>query len=461
MGVSVGPNLAAASNLTCCVDTGNAKSSKGQRSLINWNNWVAGSGGVSGYGQNGGTNENERVSATDPWGNTRLVWESRPSGNGDADGGWNTDWFNIDNTKLYRYSVWVRRTSSTSGGTFYLGLYANGDGSRRMDNNTVEGNAYWECTGTGNLTQNQWYLWVGHVYPANTSETGRHPNTGYYTTTSGRVAGIGGCNIGSGDVKWSLNSTQGIHRTYHYYCGDSTTRLQWYQPRVDLVDGTEPSIQDLLNNAGNTLYDLSTTKLNFTASTPTYVSTTSLNSGASGGWTTATTSILNNDVHTVLFWWKLNTTAAYGANGYSGSWDQIFRSANGGSDRSPGVWRYPSERKLHWRYDPGNSDADFSTDTTGTYAVGGTPFAIDTWYYVGVSKNGATATVYVNGVKLGTRSVSNPKTSGNAAILLLPDNAGIHPVNLSSMGPVQIYDKVLTDAEVAQNWLANKSRFGY
>jgi hypothetical protein len=256
MSTFVGPPLAK-DGLVMYVDASNAKSIKGKRSLIIWDNWTLGSGGATGYGQNGSTVENERVSGTDPWGNTNVVWETRPTGTADADGGWNTDWFNIDRSKLYRFSVWVKRTSSTTGGTFYLGMYANGDGSRRMDNNAVEGNAYWECSGTSRFNQNQWYLVVGHVYPSNTTNTGQHPDTGIYTTTGGKVMGINACNIGSGDIKWSNNSTQGIHRTYHYYCGDNTTRLQFFQPRVDLCDGNEPNITDLLNNAGSTWFDMS------------------------------------------------------------------------------------------------------------------------------------------------------------------------------------------------------------
>lgn len=215
-------------------------------SIINMNTWTLGSGGAPGFNQNGLTAENERINATDPWGMGNIVWETRCSGDYEADGGWNTDWFNIDRNSLYRFSVWVKRTSSTGDGTFYLGLYANGEGPRRMDNNGIETNPYWDCRSTSALTKDQWYLVVGHCYPSNTTFTGRHPNTGYYTTTGGRVADVNGCNIGSGDLKWGTNSTQGIHRTYHFYSRDNTTRLQFFQPRVDKVDGTEPSINTLL-----------------------------------------------------------------------------------------------------------------------------------------------------------------------------------------------------------------------
>lgn len=216
--------------------------------ILNPYDWTTGSGGFSGFGQNGNTGENERVVGTDPWGNSVVVWESRPSGDGNADGGWNTDWFSVDEKKLYRFSVWVKRTSSSSGGTSYLGLYGSPNAVIRIDNGSQEGNPYWECTGTGAYTQDVWYLLVGHCFPSDyAGGVTRHPDSGRYIT-SGRNGDINFCNIGN-DVKWYPGTTSGLHRTYHYYCGDSTTRLQWFDPRVDVCDGTEPSISDLL--AGN------------------------------------------------------------------------------------------------------------------------------------------------------------------------------------------------------------------
>jgi hypothetical protein len=208
--------------------------------------WSLGSGGATTFSQNGSTSENERVNGTDPWGNSAIVWESRPTGTADADGGWNTDWFGIDEFSLYRFSVWVKRTSSSGGGTSYLGLYGSPNAVVRNDNGSQEGNPYWECSGTSNYTQNTWYLLVGHCFPSNYNGATKHPDSGRYTT-SGRDGDLNYCNIG-GDVKWYPGTTQTLHRTYHYYCGDSTTRLQWYNPRIDKCDGSEPTISDLLNN---------------------------------------------------------------------------------------------------------------------------------------------------------------------------------------------------------------------
>lgn len=256
MAVSAGPNVVT-NGLILDLDIDNRKSylRRINTSLLNTNAWAVGqTDGVGTFYANGSTGENARISGTDPWGNTSTIWETRASGNGNDDGGWNTEVFTIDRSKLYRFSVWVRRTSSSSGGTFYLGTNSDG-GVYSTQDGAVKGNPYWECTGTGSLTQNQWYLVCGHIYPSNTTYTGNHPDTGYYLPGSvTKVSNVGFCNIVS-DLKWGPTSTWGQHRCYHYYCGDSTTRLNFADPRVDLCDGSEPSISDLVNKGATMLID--------------------------------------------------------------------------------------------------------------------------------------------------------------------------------------------------------------
>ena len=221
--------------------------------------WTTGAGSFSGFGQNGNTGENQRVTDTDPWGGQSIVWETRASGDGGADGGWNADSISIDNTKLYRFSVWVRRTSSTGGGTFYLGTAGGGQCVLGVNNNTEQCNPYWHCGSPGSLTQNQWYLVTGHVFPYTYTSTDAHPDTGFWVTgqpTGTKALSINQCNLGS-DAKWGPSTTSTYHRTYHYYCGDSTTRLQFFRPRIDLCDGSQPTVQALLENKQNSLKSLS------------------------------------------------------------------------------------------------------------------------------------------------------------------------------------------------------------
>jgi hypothetical protein len=184
-----------------------------------------------------------------------------------------------------------------------------------------------------------------------------------------------------------------------------------------------------------------------------YISSLGVTSGAS--FSTTATGILNNDLHSIFFMIKFNSSGTY-PNGTTGGWEKIFSYNAGGSDRSPSVWRYPSNRLIHWRYDPSNTGVDISSTFASDYFVSGTEFVLNTWYYVGVTKNGATATAYVNGTTVGSNTVSNPKTAGTAAVII---NEGYtNPLN--NVNFLTVYNRVLTSSEVLQNYNALKSRFG-
>lgn len=258
MSVHSGPKLVT-DGLILNLDISNRRSymRSVETSLINTTTWAVGqTDGVGSYSANGTTGENARVLDIDPWGNSSTVWETRASGNGNDDGGWNTAYFTIDKSKLYRFSVWVRRTSVTSSGTFYLGTNSNG-GVFSTSDSLEKGNPYWECSGTSSLVQNQWYLLCGFIYPSTTTYTGNHPDSGYYLPGSAtKVRNLNYCNIVS-DLKWGPTSTNVQHRCYHYYCGDSTTRLQFADPRIDLCEGNEPSINELVTNGATMIMDTS------------------------------------------------------------------------------------------------------------------------------------------------------------------------------------------------------------
>ncbi len=197
-----------------------------------------------------------------------------------------------------------------------------------------------------------------------------------------------------------------------------------------------------------TWFDVSGNNLHATGASG--LSATGLASGVA--WNTPTTSLLNTDTHSIFFTIRLNSTGTY-PNGTSGSWDQIFGYPAGGTDRTPGVWRYPTQRYIHWRYDPANSGNDFGQTSLGS---AGTEFALNTWFYIGQTKNGATSTAYVNGVSLGTGTVSSPKTRGSAVIQLFP----AYTATLAQLGCVHVYNNVLTAAQVEQNFNAIRRNYG-
>ena len=431
MGVFAGPDISEG-GLVLALDVGNKKTFA--NSVINSTSWSLGSGSATGYNQNGATVENERVTGTDPFGKSATVWETRPQGNNADDGGWNSDWHNIDNTKLHRFSVWVKRTTDTSGGTFYLGLYGNASGIRRTDNNTVEGNPYWDCRGTGGFAKDIWYLVVGHCYPYNTTYTGQHPETGIYTVASGttKVASINACNIGA-DVKWAGSDvTQTIHRCYHYYCGDNTTRLQLFDPRIDVIDGTEPTIANLLSGfTANRLTDLIGTNNGTLTNGPTYNS-------ANGGsivfdgvddYVNCGTPSIGTGKITVNAWVKINAGSLFQhiVDSSSNSWHLAIL-----GDNRPYFWN------------------------SSVYHQASPILTVGQWYML-TGVQGTTLDIYINGV-LGQSIATDVNVTTNTMNLGRFQGYG-RQLN-GNIAQVSIYNRALTPQEIQQNFIATRSRFG-
>ncbi|MFH0845891.1 MAG: LamG domain-containing protein [Patescibacteria group bacterium] len=214
--------------------------------IINYRTWKEGqTGSVGIFGQNGSTSENYRIIDTDPWGRPAVVWEARADAVSGADGGWNTSNFAIDQTKMYRFSTWIRRTV-LGNGTYYMGVYGKNSagtniGVLNRSNGAVNTNPYFRATsGTEILSTSSWFLLVAHVWPEGSGTGSVYTDTGLYNTSGNKIAT-------PIDFVWQGGTSLGIHRTYLYYSTNTDTRQQWIYPRVDIIDGTEPSIQDLLD----------------------------------------------------------------------------------------------------------------------------------------------------------------------------------------------------------------------
>ena len=102
---------------------------------------------------------------------------------------------------------------------------------------TVNTNPYFYVTSMSSLPQGVWCLVVAYLAPIN--YTGSEPGyTGIYRLDTGdRLVG---------QTLFRHYSTTQTIRTYMYYAGDGLTKCDWYAPRLHLVDGTEPSITQLM-----------------------------------------------------------------------------------------------------------------------------------------------------------------------------------------------------------------------
>ena len=211
--------------------------------LLDSTTWVFGSTSApTGFSQKStsSTGSNYIESNTLPDGTQGLVWVAKAgtgTGATNPEGGWDTNVFNIDHTKMYRFSVWIRLAGSGSTGNYYLGP---GDSTVRAIGGAVDNNPYFMATFRNTLEVGIWYLVLGYVYPSGYAGTQFNLGGTYRATDGVKIAA-------GTDFRWVVNQTQSWHRSYQYYTNSSSSFQLFWNPRVDLVDGTEPSLAELLS----------------------------------------------------------------------------------------------------------------------------------------------------------------------------------------------------------------------
>lgn len=441
----IGSNISK-NGLVLCLDAGNKKSTRGSRSLTKWDSWTTGSGSTTGYSYNGLESENIREIGINPFGNNDIVWTTKPSGDSGGDGGWNSTNFNIDNTKLYRFSVWVKRVSDSTNGNFYLGLNTNGTGDvYDLSDNSSETNPYFEYRSISIFNKNTWYLVVGHCFP-NDYVGNRHSESGIYTIANGKIDNTNG-NIT--DCKFPNNATNIMQRVYHYYSLDSSSSLQFYQPRVDLCDGTQPSISDILHDVGNKWFDLSNNgNYAYLMNSPTFS-----NGSIQFRSSRSQHAYVNIDEGV------LKSTNLYG----SWSIETVFKSISAPTSSESfivgkigchgGIYIYPDNTLYHaiktescWT---GAVEYPLITMTYGKY------------YHTVMVYNNGIVSHYLNGILIGT-STLDLATYGMADYfdtLLIGGYPSTYYCTNSDISIVKCYNKSLSDKEVLQNYKAYKTRF--
>lgn len=210
------------------------------QNLISPESWTIGSGSSGIFNQNGTAAENIREWGEDPWGRRAIIWKAVPDASSNADGGWYTNYISIDHTKMYRFSVWIKKTNSNDGHT-YLGTGTSPDHVLTLSGTSNSNPYFW----VGDLPElNRWYLLVGYVHASNDNST-THYGGIYDGNTGQKVRSIN-------DFKFPATATSVRHRAYLYYNTNTSDRQYFYAPRVEMVNGDEPTIEALLGiNPGN------------------------------------------------------------------------------------------------------------------------------------------------------------------------------------------------------------------
>ncbi|ANH80034.1 hypothetical protein A8C56_02705 [Niabella ginsenosidivorans] len=207
------------------------------QNLLNLGGWVPGTGAVTAFAINGVATENQREWGSGPGGNRVVVWKAIPNGGNDADGGWNSTAVSIDAASMYRLTVWIKKLNSNDG-TTYFGCSQNNVVTAL--NGTANNNPYFWV---GDLPElDKWYLLVGYVHGSGDSSL---------VSMGGVYDGVTGAKVSNcTDFKFAAGAAQLVHRAYLYYDPNTSDRQFFYGPRIEQVNGNEPSIATLLGSLG-------------------------------------------------------------------------------------------------------------------------------------------------------------------------------------------------------------------
>ena len=409
-------------------------------SLVDFLSWIEGYNTLP-WPSNGDGNQNEMLYDTDPWGNQSLVLKTHPNNSG-PNGGWEGTapgyWNSANPLKLYRFSVWVRRVSTNTSGTFYHGLHTDGAGDvLSLHDSASQGNPYFTCIGIGSFELNQWYLHVGHLYPYGTTRTERHPDSGYWTITGGYSSlSSNTCNII--DCKFSTLATSAIRqRVYHFYSGDPNSNIELAFPRIDLCDGNEPSIQTLLKNGTSQINDLSGHGNNGILINNIGYEDKCFSFHKLNDRITISNSIPRLSVFTIELLMKTSTL--------DGSQDIFFD-------------QFVSLRfqLVYNRYSThfGNGSAWIFTSQ-----LGNTTITANTWYHAVWVCNGVDSIIYLNGIQDSIYTY-NGGLSGTGTINIGQHSPDVYNNWDGRIASIKIYNRALSHDEIKQNFNASRSRYG-
>lgn len=204
--------------------------------IDDWLPWTAGTGTFGNFSRNGDASENVREEDETPFGGLDIIWKATNNGTDSGpDGGFNSGYKAIDSSKRYRFSLFLKARSDN--GTKYFGTNGGGTALLNMSGSS-NGNPYFF---SGDLAiENEWYLITGYVHQYDVGSSVPF-NGGIYRVATGEKV------QSTTSYKWHQNTTSTRIRAYQYYNTSPSSDEVWmWQPRIDLCDGTEPSVHELL-----------------------------------------------------------------------------------------------------------------------------------------------------------------------------------------------------------------------
>lgn len=191
-----------------------------------------------------------------PHGQKQTLRSLSNGGNGWT-GGWNSAFVQVDNTKKHRVSALIN-IKNQGGAVQYVedrGYIYLGTNNQNLDppepmlvnlqNDYADPNPYFHVTQVNMLPVDQWLLLVGYVFPVDTPNQTVSTDAGIYNVSNGVQL-----YQATSDYRFIASTHILQHRCYHYYDRIPGIEVLYNDPRIDVCDGTEPTISELLNGYG-------------------------------------------------------------------------------------------------------------------------------------------------------------------------------------------------------------------
>lgn len=219
------------------------------KNLLDLSSWTIGSGSTGIFIKDNGLASEYNVREWDitPFGSRGIIWKGLDNLNSPHDGGWSEAYFDVDHTKTYRFSVWLKKVNSKDGATYFGTTYVHPDNdpdkSKELLN--LDGSKNWNpYFWSGDLPElDKWYLLVGYVHGSGDASTTSYGKM--YDGETGEVI------TNLRDFKFQEINTKASHRAFFFGSSNTNDAQYQYAPRVDIVNGNEPSIAALLGGVSN------------------------------------------------------------------------------------------------------------------------------------------------------------------------------------------------------------------
>ncbi len=298
------------------------------------------------------------------------------------------------------------------------------------------------------LVSGSWYLFVGHAFGSGSGSGSVHPDTGVYDITGSKIYSGVDCVLRTNPA-----NTRILHRAYLYYATGSAgnTMHQWFfYPRVDVLDGTQPSISDLLNNNPNKFKNL-----------------VNPNQFA----------YIQGNLNTISKSFGGYNTPASQTDQYIVLPESCLQSLTNGYEWTLEYWMEPLS-DLNGRYGPtmtvsGGNDFLISYSTsdfyiyTSTLSSGTNPtYTINTPMLVTITRNTSTWRIYKNGIFAAEYSYVSADTKTITGWIADQEQDAIKG-GFDSLQNVnanwynfKLYDGILSDAEILNNYTVTKTKYG-